>query len=310
MPDRKSHVVSDEAAAIIAGAPDEKPFAPDLSDPTAVAAERKAAHEHFFSMIREDLGSFRLKDEPVGGVEALIVDGAHVTSPDSVLLHLHGGYYAMLEPRTSLAYTARIAQLTGRRIVSPHYALAPERPFPHGLHDCRRVYLGLLDQGIAPEKIGVFGESAGGGLAVALALLLRENNEPLPSCLALIAPWADIGGRGDSYSSPPDHDPFQTFAGDYEVFGHAYAGSTPLDDPLLSPVYADLTGMPPMLLQTGSRDILLSDSLTLDRNARAAGVDVTLDVWEGMPHMWHVYSAMPEARTACQELATFLIRYT
>ena len=170
----------------------------------------------------------------------------------------------------------------------------------------RNVYLGLLDKGYKASNISVFGESAGGGLTLALALYLREKGDPLPACLGLVSPWADLAGQGESYTALLNHDPFQNWIGDYEVQGRAYAGDNPMTDPLVSPVYADLTGMPPMLIQIGLRDFLVSDSLVINRHAKDAGVSATLDVWEGMTHVWHVFNHLPEARQANQELAEFL----
>ena len=298
--------ISPQAQSFLEEAPAEKAPATNIDDPKELAAGRKAAHEMYYGLANADQQPYSLKDETIKDVSCLIIDGDHVENREHVIFHIHGGGYVFLEPRSSLAYTGQIGLLSKKRIVSPDYALAPEHPFPQGLDDLRDAYLGLLEQGIDAQNISVFGESAGGGLTLALALYLKENGDPLPACLGLVSPWADLAGQGESYKALLDHDPFQNWIGDYEIQGKAYAGSTSITAPLVSPVHADLSGMPPMLIQVGLRDILASDSLVLNRHARDAGVDVTLDVWEGMTHVWHVFNHLPEAQQANQELADFL----
>lgn len=302
-----SSFISDQAQAFLNSFPEDREPPTDISDPVALATSRGKSHAEFLLLADHHNQPYELKDEDIDGVSCLIIDGDHVATDEQVLLHVHGGAYVYLEPRSSLAYSGQIGLLSQRRIISPDYSLAPEHPFPTALSELRRVYIHLLDTGYRPDNIAVFGESAGAGLALALALSLKEHGDPLPSCLALVSPWADLAGEGDTYETLKNHDPLQVFEGDYDLCGQAYAGTTPTSNPLVSPVYADLEGMPPMLIQAGLRDILASDALTLNRNARTTSVDVTLDIWEGMVHVWHVFGDLPEAQEANQELADFLV---
>ena len=161
----------------------------------------------------------------------------------------------------------------------------------------------MLDQGYKAENIGVYGDSAGGGLTLAMALAAREEGLPLPGALVVVSPGIDYTGSGDSYITLADVDP--VLRTDPAPRRADYAGDADLSDPLLSPVYANYTGFPPLLIQVGTREVLLSDTVRLARNARAAGVDVTLDVWDGMWHGWHDTPGLPEADQACTEIAEF-----
>jgi acetyl esterase/lipase len=183
------------------------------------------------------------------------------------------------------------------------YRLAPEHPFPAGLDDALAAYRWLLDEGMDAQSIGVFGDSAGGGLTLALALKIRDTGLPQPGALVAISAAVDLTGQGDTQA---------TLLEDDIVLGppnlersRLYAGEAGLNDPLVSPIYADLTGLAPLLIQVGTRERLLSDSVRLARHARRDGVDVTLDVWEGMWHVWQDHPTLPEAEQATAEIAAF-----
>ncbi len=185
------------------------------------------------------------------------------------------------------------------------YRLAPEHPFPAALEDASQTYLWLLQQNYSPENILLAGDSAGGGLAVATALRLRENKTPLPAALICLSPWLDLTLAGQSHQSLAKAEvllraeELQTWANDYT------ANHNPAH-PLISPVHADLRGLPPMLIQVGSQEILLDDSLRLAEKARAEGVNVSLNIWPGMWHAWHsLGDFMPESRQAFDEIARF-----
>ena len=190
--------------------------------------------------------------------------------------------------------------------MSVEYRLAPEHKFPAGLMDALGTYRWLLENGFAAESIGVFGDSAGGGLALALALGARDEGLPQPGALAVLSPSTDQARRGDTQVTLAAFDPI--LGSGAATPGHVYAGDTPLTNPLISPVYADLTGMGPLLIQVGTREKLLSGSVRLARRAREAGVDVTLDVWEGMWHVWQDHPTIPEAEQASREISAFFRR--
>lgn len=280
----------------------------DLSDAAALDAARTEIHEMYAPLADLIEDPYQVSECTIGGIPAIEIDGPHVDPDGPVLFHIHGGGYCYLQPRSSLGVSVPIAQAAKARMVSIDYRLAPEHPFPEGLEDLYMAYIALLRDGVAPERISVFGESAGAGLALALTLLLKERGNPMPGALGLISPWADISGRGETYKTLDGIDPAIKWAGDLDTQGLAYMANTSPDNPLLSPVLANLSGLPPMLIQVGTNEVLLSDAATIARNARKAGLAVDLDVWEGMWHVWHVFQNVPEAREATHEMGAFLAR--
>jgi epsilon-lactone hydrolase len=222
-----------------------------------------------------------------------------------VMLYLHGGGYTIGSHLTEKSIIGKIALLSGAKMLVPHYRLAPEHPFPAALDDALTCYRWLLNNGTQPEQIMVGGLSAGGGLTMALLLKLRELGEPLPQAGILISAWLDLTGTAESVSRNTPHDSGVS----WKVLMpsvKAYVGDDNVRNPLISPVFADLTGMPPLLIQVGSIEILLDDSQCLAANAHNAGVDVTLRVWDGMIHGWHLYSFVPEAHQAIAEIAAYI----
>jgi acetyl esterase/lipase len=189
------------------------------------------------------------------------------------------------------------------------YRLAPQHPFPAAVNDAVAVYRALLSQGYAPDKIAFTGDSAGGGLALAAALSLRDTGDPLPAAIAVIGPWVDLAATGDSIITLKDWDAWLDLEDD-KVTVPAYAGDHDLRNPLISPLYGDFTGFPPLLVQIGTRELDLSECVLLAQKARRQGVDVTLDVWDGMWHVWHImWPDIPESRDACHDMAVFLDKH-
>ena len=252
---------------------------------------------------------YSLDSGRVGGIPGVWVTTPETRSELPVLLCFHGGAYVLGTPEANAAFAIGLAHAAKTAAFSADYRLAPEHPFPAALEDALAVFNGLQEQGYSADRIGVIGESAGGGLAVAMTLALRDAGEPLPGAIFLSSPWVDLEGTGDSVATLAGADP--DFADPSILYACAkpYAGPRSLRDPLISPVNADLTGFPPLLIQVGSREILLSDALRLARNARSAGVDVTLDVWEGMWHVFNSFPHVPEARQANSEAGAFLRRH-
>jgi acetyl esterase/lipase len=224
----------------------------------------------------------------------------------SVILYLHGGGYTTGSPRTHRALTGHLAVRCGARLFVPDYRLAPEHPFPAGLGDAVTAYRGLLGAGVGPGEIVIAGDSAGGGLAVATALRLRELGQPLPRALVLFSPLADLAReypdvppRGEVMLTPPW----------LRECARAYVAAGDPRDPLISPVSADLQGLPPTLIQVGTDELLLPDSRHLSERLQSAGVRAELHEFPGR---WHVFQAsagvLADADRALDEVARFIRR--
>ncbi len=230
------------------------------------------------------------------------------TLKDRVILYLHGGGYALCSANTHRPLAARIGKASGVKVLFPEYRLAPEHPFPAAIEDAVTVYRWLLNQGYTPQNIILAGDSAGGGLCLATALVLRDQNEPLPAALVCLSPWVDLTSSGESYRKNSGLDPYLSAKAVSEA-ARLYAGIESLDHPLISPVFADLTGLPPMFIQAGNHEILQSDAVMLASAARNAGVDVSLKVWNGMWHVWQISGELlPESRRSIKEIGEFVRR--
>ena len=226
--------------------------------------------------------------------------------PGSVVLYLHGGGYVIGSPRSHRHLAAAIAGAAGASALLLDYRLAPEHPFPAAVEDATAAYRWLLDQAIAPEHIVIAGDSAGGGLTVATVLALREARVPLPAGGVCISPWVDLTCSGASYRTKAEADPIVQQAA-VEEMARAYLGAAAPRTPLASPLFADLRGLPPLLIHVGSDEVLLDDSTQLADRARAAGVDATLEVWDRMIHVWHWFLPMlDEAETAVDGIGRFI----
>jgi len=226
--------------------------------------------------------------------------------PGRVVLYLHGGGYVIGSPRSHRHLAAAIAGGAGASALLLDYRLAPEHPFPAAVEDATAAYRWLLDQAIAPERIVIAGDSAGGGLTVATLLALREARVPLPAGGVCISPWVDLTCSGASYATKADADPIVQRSG-VEEMARAYLGATSPRMPLASPLFADLRGLPPLLIHVGSDEVLLDDAVQLAARAKAAGVDVTLEVYDRMIHVWHWFLPMlDEAQTAVEAIGRFV----
>ena len=273
-------------------------------DPREVQELRDATIRETVAEVEAVPGDWVSRDEEWGGVPCVrfAETEARLDAP-TVLVHLHGGCYLIGTARTNAAVAIPIAQRTGLPVVSVDYRLAPEHPFPAAVDDAVAAVTALSDAG---EVQAIYGESAGGGLTVATALALRDRGGPLPPRLGVMSPWTDLTCSGDSYHTLAHADP--TFD-DPEIppaLAQAYAGDQ-LSDPLASPLFADHHGLPPTLIQVGGREILLSDSCRLDEAMRRAGVATTLEVFDGLWHVWQLDARLPETADALDRLATFLI---
>lgn len=245
-----------------------------------------------------------LSPRTLGGRPALDVqvDGA---DGEGVILYLHGGGYSIGSARTGANLAAPLARSTGVPAVSLEYRLAPEDPFPAAVDDALAAYRELLESG---QKVVVAGDSAGGGLALALMLAARRAGLPQPVAGVLYSPWTDVSLSGGSIDSRGDFDPLFSRAQMAESADWYVGGQDPQDE-LASPLFADLTGLPPLLVQVGSAEVLLDDSLRLVVRAAEAEVDVSLDVVAGAPHVFQYFTGfLPEADEALERAAAFVRR--
>ncbi|RQG99901.1 alpha/beta hydrolase [Paraburkholderia dinghuensis] len=244
-------------------------------------------------------------DAPLRGEWLLRVAGAART-----ILYLHGGGYYFCSPKSHRTITFGLAPRAQADVFSLDYRLAPEHPFPAAHDDALAAYRQLLAEGRRAGSIVIAGDSAGGGLALATLVALRDAGDPLPAGALLYSPWTDLACTGASLRENDGHDPM--FSAD--VFARVaplYLGATRATHPWASPVYADLRGLPPLFMLAGSTEVLLDDTLRVAERARAAGVRVECEIGQGLPHVWPIYAPFaPEARRALDDSARFVRRVT
>lgn len=247
-------------------------------------------------------------DTSIGGIPAIVATPTEVR-PDRHILYIHGGGYVVGSPRSHIAMCARLAKRAAATVTVIEYRLAPEHVYPAAIDDCVAAYRAIIAD-IDPALVTIAGDSAGGGAALATIGALKAAGDPLPGALYVLSPWTDLTASGESVVTRAPFDPMFDGSGLIEA-AMAYAGDTPLEHPGVSPLFADPTGYPPTLIQTGMDEILLSDSTRLADRYEAAGVDVRLDLRDGL---WHVYQAfagyMPEATEALVRAAVFIREQT
>ncbi len=247
----------------------------------------------------------RVTEVTAGGVPAhwLTAPGAE---SGRVLLFLHGGGYELGSLRSDGELAARLGRASGMRVLFPEYRLAPEHPFPAAIDDALAAWHWLrTDQELSARSLAVAGASAGGGLCVALLTAARDAGEALPAAAVLMSPTVDLTSSGASMTERVDQDPFSTPALLRQLASDYLAGADP-KTPLASPLFASPAGLPPLLIQVGTADLLLSDSERLAAAAAGAGVDVTLKVGEGLPHVYPIMLGTPEAAEATEQTGRFL----
>jgi monoterpene epsilon-lactone hydrolase len=248
-------------------------------------------------------------DVTVTPVSANGVPAEWVSAPGAdtarVVMYVHGGGYAIGSLLSHRELVARIARAAGARGFSVDYRLAPEHPFPAAVDDAVAAYRWLLAQGLPAANIAIAGDSAGGGLTMATLVALKDLGEDLPAAGVCLSPWVDLEGLGASMTERDALDPMIHKKGLVETAALYLNGADPRS-PLAAPLYADLTGLPPLLIQVGALETLYDDSARLAARAKAAGVDVTFEEW---PDLWHVFQAMamlPEAREATDKIGAFV----
>lgn len=260
--------------------------------------------------------SYEAADAPLRGewVEREVERAGVAASPAghaaSTILYCHGGGYYFCSPQTHRSIAFGLATRAKASVFSLDYRLAPEHRFPAALDDAVAAYRCLIARGTPPESIVIAGDSAGGGLALATLVALRDAGDPMPAGALLFSPWTDLAATGATLRSNDGLDPMFSGAAIARA-AKLYLGETPGTHPHASPVYADLRGLPPLFIMAGSTEVLLDDSQRVADNARAAGVDCELEVWKKMPHVWPLFSPfIPEANRALDNAAAFVRRST
>lgn len=246
----------------------------------------------------------------ISQVEANGVPGEVVrasgASEDSVTLYLHGGGYVIGSPATHRELARRLSAATAGSVLVIDYRLAPENPFPAPVEDAVSAYRWLLNQGTDPSALSIAGDSAGGGLTVATLVSIRDQGLPLPSYGACLSPWVDMEGIGESMTSRAATDPMVQREGLVGMAGTYLDGADPRS-PLAAPLYADLSGLPPLLIQVGTRETLYDDATRLVYEAARAGVNTTFEPWEEMIHVWHLFAPLlDEGQQAIERIGDFI----
>ena len=240
-----------------------------------------------------------------GGVPAEWVV-APAARADRTVLYLHGGAYIVGSINTHRDLAARLSRAARARVLVIDYRLAPEHPYPAAVEDATAAYRWLLAAGVSPQRIVVAGDSAGGGLTVATLVALRDAAQPLPAAGVCLSPWVDLEGSGESMTTKAAVDPLVDRERSRKAAAYYLAGQNPRT-PLAAPLYANLSGLPPLLIQVGTAETLLDDSTRLAERARKAGVNVTLEPWEDMVHVWQAFAAiLPEGQQAIERIGEFI----
>jgi len=264
--------------------------------------------------IFEELAVAPAPDVQCERVSAGGVDAEWVCAPgaanDRFVLYLHGGGYVIGSVKTHRDLMARLSRAAKARVLGLNYRLAPEHPFPAAVDDAVAGYKWLLAQGAKPGRIAIAGDSAGGGLAAATLVAIRDAKLPTPAAGVLLSPWVDLEGIGESMTTRAKVDPVVQKEG-LAGMAQAYLQGQNPRTPLAAPLYADLKGLPPLLIQVGDAETLLDDSKRLNVRAQAAGVNTKLEVWPEMIHVWQLFASfLPEGQEAVSGIGKFVIERT
>ena len=278
-----------------------------LADPNASIEQVRAGFEAMGAMLPVEPD---IKSEPVsaGGVKAEWVSAPGAESSRAIL-YLHGGGYVIGSINTHRGLAGRLSRAAKARVLLIDYRLAPEHPFPAAVDDSVAAYRWLLAQGLKPTRIAVAGDSAGGGLAAATLVAIRDAKLPVPAAGALLSPWVDMEGIGESMTSKDSVDPMVHKDGLLGM-ATAYLGGKNPRTPLAAPLYADLAGLPPLLIQVGTWETLLDDASRFAERAKKAGVNVTYEPWDKMIHVWQMFAPMlEEGQQAIEKIGAFIRKH-
>ena len=272
---------------------------PEILDPVAARASMEELTK--MAPVPVDITCEKVS---AGGVPA-----EWVTAPDArdrTLLYLHGGGYVIGSPNSHRDLAGRLSRASGARVLVLDYRLAPEHPFPAAVDDALAAYRWLLSQGHAPDRIVIGGDSAGGGLTLATLVALRDAGQPLPAAGVCLSPWTDLAGTGESLRTKAQVDPMVQWSR-LSQYAAAYLGKQDARTPLASPLFADLRGLPPLLIQVGTAETLLDDAARVVERAKAAGVDVTYEAWDDMIHVFQAFAMLlPEGQQAIEKIGAFI----
>jgi acetyl esterase/lipase len=246
--------------------------------------------------------------------ESVSLDGVPATwfgGPErertGTLLYLHGGAWCLHLPRIYARFASILSHLTGLRVLLPEYRLAPEHPFPAGVDDCFAAYRWLLDRGYRERPLALAGDSAGGSLSLVTMMRARDALLPLPDCAVLLSPSTDLTMSAPSARYNAQLDPMFSPAAQ-DLLPDVYCPGQDRRNPLLSPLFGHWNGLPPLLFHAGSTEMLLDDSVRAHDRATQAGVPAEIEVFVGMPHVWHLITWLPEARLATRQVAEFILQ--
>ena len=272
--------------------------------PPADIHEARAALDQAFGEMKPHA------DVTVFDIDAGRVPCQWITAPDvpqdRLILYYHGGAYAACSPTTHQDLISRLSRASGAAVLGVDYRLAPEHPFPAAVDDSIAAYNWALDHGFEPSNIVLAGDSAGGGLVLSVMLAARDAGVPLPAAGVCFSPWVDLECTGESMAANDHLDDFIKYGG-LSARAQSYLGGADPKHPWASALYADLTGLPPLLVHVGSAETLLDDSTRLVDVAGKAGVDVTLKIWDDMVHVWQAFaSILPEGQQSIEESGAFI----
>jgi monoterpene epsilon-lactone hydrolase len=273
-----------------------------VARPVETPQEMRVVFEELAIKPADDIKCERVS---AGGVDAEWVCAPNAAS-DRFVLYLHGGGYVIGSVNTHRDMIARVSRAAQARVLALNYRLAPEHPFPAAVDDTLAGYKWLLAQGAKPSRIAIAGDSAGGGLAAAALVAIREAKLPTPGAGVLLSPWVDLEGLGESMVTRMEVDPVVRKEG-LVGMAQAYLQGQDAKTPLAAPLYADLKGLPPLLIQVGDAETLLDDSKRLNDRAKAAGVSTRLEVWPEMIHVWQLFASyLPEGQQAIDGIGKFI----
>lgn len=276
-------------------------------NPLTRGLARHFAHQDWLKAQEQLDFTYRMSDCDFGGVPCVRYETEKTRETDRIVFYVHGGGGVSGSPRVNASMVLPVCQLTGLEAIGPDYTLVPEARFPTQIEEIDRAYKALIAK--RPEaRVILFGDSMGGGFALAALMKWRDEGAKLPDGVVLISPALDGDGASDTHTTVDGHDPFmRSYGGKHcrRLFGY-YAPGENLKDPRVSPIYGDFRGLPPTLIHTGTREILLGDSARLSEAVRRAGVQSTLRVFDGMYHLFHMHWDLPEAKSAHQDIADFI----
>ena len=284
----------------------------------------------FFSIADESIGMkhFRYTNDdyfsaddsikPIGKTLPIVADGIYAqwvttekSDPNKRILYLHGGGYAIGSIRGYLSLTSYLAKATNCSVLVIDYSLAPESKFPAAIEDSKKAFKWILENGPEGKKNAnksfICGDSAGGGLALGVTLALKDSNMVLPNAVISLSPWAELDPISESYETNQFSDPYITKDA-IIAFKDIYINNeSEVNNPYASPIYGNFEGFPPILIQVGSREVLLDDSKKIEEKAKSFGCDVTLEIWDDMVHVFHGYAPfLPEANEAINKISLFI----